>query len=52
MEYLLIYKKAFDTVNHNAIFMKLEHYGIDLLAILEKSLDRAIFLCNFIREVR
>ena len=25
---------------------------IDLLAILEKSLDRAIFLYNFIREVR
>ena len=28
-------------------------YGrIDLLAILEKSLDRAIFLYNFMREVR
>ena len=25
---------------------------IDLLAILQKSLDRAIFLNNFIREVR
>ena len=25
---------------------------IDLLAILQKSLDRAIFLCIFIREVR
>ena len=25
---------------------------IDLLAILQKSLDRAIFLYNFIREVR
>ena len=26
--------------------------SIDLLAILQKSLDRAIFLYNFIREVR
>ena len=26
--------------------------GIDLLAILQKSLDRALFLYNFIREVR
>ena len=26
--------------------------AIDLLAILQKSLDRAIFLYNFIREVR
>ena len=28
------------------------HVSIDLLAILQKSLDRAIFLYNFIREVR
>ena len=26
--------------------------AIDLLAILQKSLDRALFLYNFIREVR
>ena len=26
--------------------------SIDLLAILQKSLDRALFLYNFIREVR
>ena len=29
-----------------------ENSAIDLLAILQKSLDRAIFLYNFIREVR
>ena len=29
-----------------------EFVEIDLLAILQKSLDRAIFLYNFIREVR
>ena len=26
--------------------------GIDLLAILQKSQDRALFFCSFIREVR
>ena len=30
----------------------LGHARIDLLAILQKSLDRAIFLYNFIREAR
>ena len=30
---------------------RLEIYVIDLLAILKKSLDRAIFLYNFIHEV-
>ena len=29
-----------------------KHNTIDLLAILQKSLDRALFLYNFIREVR
>ena len=34
------------------IFMERVRNSIDLLAILQKSLDRAIFLYNFIREVR
>ena len=35
-----------------AIECEIEFYGIDLLAILQKSLDRAIFLYNFIHEAR
>ena len=34
------------------IFRENIHPTIDLLAILQKSLDRAIFLYNFIHEVR
>ena len=33
------------------LLMRLSCYQIDLLAILQKSLDRALFLHNFIREV-
>ena len=28
MEYLLTLKKAFDTVDHNILFEKLDYYGI------------------------
>ena len=42
------------TLKHcsGACFARCLHQTIDLLAILQKSLDRAIFLYNFIHEAR
>ena len=45
-----LFRKQIGKVTNNSC-SRIE-YGIDLLAILRKSLDRAIFLYIFIREVR
>ena len=55
---LLILRKFFfwamaTRADETVIIMQMYQFSIiDLLAILEKSLDRVIFLYNFIREVR
>ena len=47
---VMVNTKSFTLTNNN--LSGNEFPAIDLLAILEKSLDRAIFLYNFIHEIR